>query len=103
MDNRQMLLLTFDQPLSDFDIFRVVIPNEFFTRKMLADRLGRAKSPSLITRLNRLTSEGFFSVVYHALPNQVDMWVYSLTEAGVEARSVLLERHAATDGEAFRS
>jgi len=85
MNATQAPLLNFDLPLTDREILFVLNPNEFFTRNELAKRLGRSKSPTLIARLNRMASEGLFEVQYHRLPNGVDMWLYSATEAGKEA------------------
>lgn len=100
MNASQMYLLTFDQPLTDFDILRVTVPGEFFTRKMVADRLGRAKSPTLVTRLERMAAEGIYKRQYHALPNQVDMIIYSYTEDGVAAWKEAGNGFQETDGEA---
>jgi len=85
MNPTQFHLLGFDQPLTDAEILRAFAPGEFFTRKMLAEKLGRSKSPTLVTRINRMAQEGLYSVQTHTLPNGVDMWIYSLTEAGIEA------------------
>jgi len=85
MTMQQARLLTFDQPLQDIDILFVLNPKETFTRGEIAKRLGRAKSPTLIARLNRMASEGLFEVQYYRLPNGVDMWTYTPTQKGVDA------------------
>lgn len=100
---QQKALLQFDMPLTDDDILFVLAQNEFFTRKMIADRLGRAKSPTLVARLNRMASEGLFDVQYHKLPNGVDMWVYSPTQAGQKAIREARQRAEEQAADAFGS
>jgi len=80
----QHTLWNFDKPLSDEEILWVFQQGTPMTRKDVADKLRRAKSPTLITRLNKLAHEGFLHVEFFTLPNRVDMWVYTLTDKGCQ-------------------
>lgn len=85
----QLNLLNFDLPLTDREVLLAFPPGELFTRKNLADRLGRSKSPTLIARLNALAEAGMYDVTLWKLPNEVDMYVYQLSAAGAAEQAAL--------------
>lgn len=82
----QAKLMPFDEPLTDGEVLHVFGVGDWLTRRLIAEKLRRAKSPTLIARTNKLAREGFLRVEFHRLPNGVDMWCYQITEKGVEAR-----------------
>jgi len=79
----QTMLWNFDQPLSYIDVLRAVGESgNWVSRRMVAERLRRAKSPSLVAKLNDLVNDGFLCCEDRRLPNGVGMLVYSITEKG---------------------
>jgi len=71
----------FDQPITAAEILGMMQENTnvlYWTRKMVAHKLGRAKSPSLVRKLHELCDEGLLEWGYHTLPNSVNMYVYFL-------------------------
>jgi hypothetical protein len=76
----------FDQPTTDLEVLQA-FPKEgaWLSRKDIADALRRAKTPSLIARINSLVERGYLLVTTRTLPNRVDMFYYSLTERALDA------------------
>lgn len=91
MPEKQLRMWNFDQPLSDGEVLLAFIGEQLMTRREVAQKLRRAKSPTLVSRMNRLASEGLLHVEFYTLPNGVDMWVYSLTEQGQTAAMIAAE------------
>lgn len=80
MQAQQAVMWNFDQPLTDDEVLACFGAGERLTRRQVALKLRRAKSPTLVTRLNALAQAGFLRVEFMTLPNGVDMWIYSLPE-----------------------
>jgi len=69
--------LFFDQPITDGDVLSVWDnPQQWLTRKMIAERLDRVKSPSLIGRINNLLMLGALEVTQDAAPNGITRFWY---------------------------
>lgn len=68
--------LWFDQPITDGDVMSVWDnPQEWLTRRMIAVRLERVKSPSLIDRISNLVAIGALEMTTDDAPNGVTrMW-----------------------------
>jgi len=76
----------FDQPMSAQDVLSVMpTTGEGLTRREIALALMRGKSPTLLARIAEAVGRGWLVYELIKLPNQVDMYVYKLTEAGYEA------------------
>lgn len=80
----QTKMWNFDEPLTDQDVLWAFREGRAMTRRDVALELRRAKSPTLVARMNKLVHEGFLSVEFQKLPNGVDMWVYSVTRTGTD-------------------
>lgn len=77
--DRSQRSLWFDQPVTDGDVLTVFgSQEEWLSRKAIADRLQRRKTPSLIARIENLTEAGYLQKDRIPLPNGVDMLVYRL-------------------------
>jgi len=85
MPEKQLRMWNFDQPLSDGEVLMAFAGEQLMTRREVAVKLRRSKSPTLVSRLNRLAQEGLLLREFYTLPNGVDMHVYSLTAAGLQA------------------
>lgn len=69
--------LVFDQPTTDYDVISAFKnEEEWLSRKAIADRVLRVKSPALIARIERLAQEGHLHKEFSRLPNGVDMCIY---------------------------
>lgn len=67
----------FDQPTTDYDVLSAFKnEEEWLSRKAIADRVLRVKSPALIARIERLAHEGHLHKDFSRLPNGVDMCIY---------------------------
>lgn len=76
----------FDQPMGIHDVLAVMPTNgAAVSRKEIADALMRRKSPTLLAVLGEAVGRGLIAPALIPLPNKVDMFTYSLTEAGYEA------------------
>jgi len=74
--------LMFDQPTTDYDVLAAFRnTDEWLSRKTIAERCLRVKSPSLIQRIERLVSEGYILKEFSTLPNGVDMCIYKLARS----------------------
>ena len=74
--------LMFDQPTTDYDVLSAFRDEEeYLSRKAIADRVMRVKSPSLIARIEILVSEGYLLKEFTTLPNGVDMCLYRRARA----------------------
>lgn len=70
--------LMFDQPTTDYDVLSSFRNHEeWLTRKQIAERILRVKSPALIARIEKLVNEGQLFKEYKRLPNGVDMCIYA--------------------------
>jgi len=87
----QNKLWNFDEPLTDREVMLAFEEGRTMTRRNIAEKLRRSKSPTLVSRMNRLAQEGYLKVEFYTLPNGVDMWLYTMTEKGVLARRELVE------------
>jgi len=82
----QRNLLNFDRRIIPEDVLRVVrVAASPMTRRGIADALGCAKSPSLIAAVVETVMRGWLEVTFYALPNGVNMYVYTITEKGEQA------------------
>lgn len=83
----QTMLWNFDQPLSVGQVVDVFPDTQtYLTRKQIAHALRRAKSPTLIARINEAVGLGLLQVHMWRLPNGVDMFSYTLADG--QLRSV---------------
>lgn len=68
----------FDKPVNPAEIYALFEhPETVLTRRQIAARIGRSKSPTLIAAINLLVNEGLLIVSAYRLPNGVDMYQYS--------------------------
>lgn len=79
----QTMLWNFDQPLSVGQVVSVFPDAQtHLTRKQIAHALRRAKSPTLIARINEAVGLGELQAHLWRLPNGVDMYSYTLAKRG---------------------
>jgi len=81
----QFRLIGWDRPLSAGGVIGRLEPDTWYTRKKVADLLGRSKSPTLVKLLADLVAARLLDFTFIPLPNSVDMYVYRLSETGIEA------------------
>lgn len=74
---RQGILPEYTKPITDADVLSCFKGHQdVLTRKQIADRLSRKKTPDLIRRITRLVDEGHLMSGLTRLPNGVDMYTY---------------------------
>jgi len=105
MENRQLKMLLFDQRITALDAARACASGDIMTRKMIANALGCAKSPTLIAAVSDAVAQGLLQAVLKRLPNGVDMFVYQITENGYQAalNAALEADEDAAQGDGFSS
>lgn len=82
MAGKMQRSLWFDQPITDADVLTVFEgENEWLTRRQIAIRLERVKSPSLTERIESLTNQGYLEKQGIPMPNGVTCFVYRRTVA----------------------
>jgi len=81
----QTMLWNFDTPVTHLDVVAAAAEaGNWVSRLAIARQLRRAKSPSLVAKITTCVDEGLLACELRALPNGVDMHVYSVTEKGVQ-------------------
>lgn len=83
----QLKLLKFDQPLSCADVLRAWDADVWLSRRMVSARLGCAKSPTLVSRIEQCVEAGWLLKEDQELPNRVRMFWYALTLEGLDERA----------------
>jgi hypothetical protein len=79
----QKVLLHFDMALEPETVLRAFSDiGDVANRLGIARALGCAKSPHLIGKINQCVDYGWLDVHVLRLPNGVDMFLYTLTDAG---------------------
>jgi len=79
--NSRQKSLSFDQPVTDENVLDAFAnTTEWLTRKMVAERVDRVKSPTFTARLESLADRGCLEKNFHRLPNGVDMVIYRRRE-----------------------
>lgn len=82
----QLKIWKFDEPISYYEILQAMPPkNTWISRAGVAEKITRSKSPTLIMKLTDLVVDGFLDINAVRLPNGVDMFVYTITERGMDA------------------
>jgi len=67
----------FDKPINPAEIYALFEhAGTELTRRQIAARIGRSKSPTLIAAINFLVNSGRLRQRFYKLPNEVDMYVY---------------------------
>lgn len=68
----------FDKPINPAEIFALFEhPETLLSRRQIAARIGRSKSPTLIAVISRLLKEGYLVEYQSELPNGTKYFQYS--------------------------